>query len=106
MIGLPAVNGDDQDHGQVRRARRPPLRHLRGQERLVTRGQYRLLNNQKGELTFQLNGNAYKFAKGHTVELELLGQDPNYMRKSNGTFAVSVSKLTVALPTREKSKPL
>jgi hypothetical protein len=71
----------------------------------VTRGQYRLKDNQKGKITFQLHGNAYRFAKGHTLQLELLGQDPNYLRKSNGTFRISVSKLTVSVPTRER-KPV
>jgi hypothetical protein len=61
-----------------------------------------LKDNQKGNAVFQLNGNAYKFARGHTVELELLGQDPNYMRKSNGKFTVTVSKLSLSLPTRER----
>jgi hypothetical protein len=52
-----------------------------------------------------VNGNGYRFAKGHRVELELLGQDPNYLRKSNGRFSVKASKLSLSLPTRER-KPL
>jgi hypothetical protein len=75
---------------------------FKGKETLITRGQYRLLDNQKGKITFQLNGNGYKLTKGHTVQLELLGQDPNYLRKSNAKFSVKVSKLSLSLPTRER----
>ncbi len=70
-----------------------------GQQRLVSRGVYRLLESQEGNITFQLHGNGYKFAPGDTVKLQLLGRDNPYYRASNGTFAVEVSNLTVALPT-------
>jgi pimeloyl-ACP methyl ester carboxylesterase len=70
-----------------------------GSERLISRGTYRLLNNQSGRITFQLHGNAYRFAAGHRVKLELRGNDANYYRASNDTgFTVQVSKLTVSLP--------
>ena len=48
------------------------------------------------------DGEGYKLARGHVVQLELLGQDPDYIRKSNGKFSVTVSKVTVSLPTRER----
>lgn len=69
---------------------------------LVTRGIYRLKDNQKGRIVFQLHGNAYKFKKGHLARLELLGRDAPTYRASNLKFSVDVSKLTVELPTREK----
>ena len=71
-----------------------------GTERLISRGAYRLTNNQSGPVTFQLHGNGYAFAPGHTVKLVLLGSDDPYLRKSNDTaFTVQVSNLTVTLPT-------
>jgi predicted acyl esterase len=70
-----------------------------GQQRLVTRGVYRLSEGQAGTITFQLHGNGYEFAAGDTVKLELLGRDAPYYRASNGVFDVEVSNLTVSLPT-------
>jgi fermentation-respiration switch protein FrsA (DUF1100 family) len=71
-----------------------------GSERLITRGAYRLTNDQSGQVTFQLHGNGYEFAPGHTVKLELVGRDAPYLRASNNaTFTVRVSDLTVTLPT-------
>jgi predicted acyl esterase len=70
-----------------------------GEQRLISRGVYRLDENQTGTITFQLHGNGYEFAKGDTVKLQLLGRDAPYYRASNGTFSVEVSNLTVSLPT-------
>jgi predicted acyl esterase len=71
-----------------------------GSERLITRGGYRLTDNQSGAVTFQLHGNGYAFAPGHTAKLVLQGSDDPYLRRSNNPgFSVSVSNLTVTLPT-------
>ena len=43
---------------------------------LVTRGAYRLTAGQRGEVVLQLDGNGYRFAAGHQVELELSGATP------------------------------
>jgi fermentation-respiration switch protein FrsA (DUF1100 family) len=70
-----------------------------GTERLVSRGTYRLLDNQTGSITFQLHGNGYYFAPGDTVKLELRGNDGDYYRPSNdAAFTVQVSDARVALP--------
>jgi fermentation-respiration switch protein FrsA (DUF1100 family) len=70
-----------------------------GEQRLITRGVYRLTENQTGAITFQLHGNGYQFAAGDTVKLQLLGRDAPYYRASNGAFSVEVGGLTVSLPT-------
>jgi predicted acyl esterase len=70
-----------------------------GEQRLISRGVYRLGENQTGTITFQLHGNGYEFAKGDTVKLQLLGRDAPYYRASNGTFSIEVSNLSVSLPT-------
>src|SRR4051812_9081699 len=105
LMGLPTVRATIATKGKYGELVARLYDVFNGQERLITRGQYRLLNNQKGKIVFQLNGNGYRLAKGHRVELELLGQDPNYLRASNGKFTVKVSRLTLSLPTRER-KPL
>jgi cephalosporin-C deacetylase-like acetyl esterase len=70
-----------------------------GKQRLITRGVYRLNDNQEGAITFQLHGNGYEFPAGDTVKLQLLGRDAPYYRASNGTFAIEATNLTVSLPT-------
>jgi fermentation-respiration switch protein FrsA (DUF1100 family) len=70
-----------------------------GEQRLISRGIYRLGENQTGQIKFQLHGNGYQFAAGDTVKLQLLGRDAPYYRASNGTFAVEVKSLSVSLPT-------
>ena len=69
-----------------------------GQQRLVSRGGYRLLDNQQGQVVFQLHGNGYRFDAGHTVKLELTGSDAPYLRASNSPFSVTVSATSVSLP--------
>jgi fermentation-respiration switch protein FrsA (DUF1100 family) len=73
-----------------------------GRQRLVDRGVVRL--RSRTIVSFDLNGNAYRFKRGHQIKLELLGRDSPTYRAANGTFSVTVSKLRVALPTREKRK--
>jgi predicted acyl esterase len=70
-----------------------------GEQRLVSRGVYRLTENQTGTITFQLHGNGYEFAKGDTVKLQLLGRDAPYYRASNGAFTVEITNLSASLPT-------
>ena len=70
-----------------------------GEQTLISRGIYRLTENQTGTITFQLHGNGYEFAAGDTVELQLLGRDAPYYRPSNFPFTVEVSNLTISLPT-------
>ncbi len=73
-----------------------------GQQILVTRGGYRLTNPlQSPRIVFQLHGNGYYVAPGHTLKLQLLGSDAPYFRASNGAFSVVVSHVRVVLPTLE-----
>ena len=71
-----------------------------GRQRLVDRGVVRLRSRKL--VSFDLNGSAYKFARGHQIKLELLGRDSPTYRAANGTFSVTVKQLRVALPTRER----
>jgi hypothetical protein len=72
----------------------------RGRQVLVSRGVYRLRDDQEGDIRFQLFGNGWRFRRGHTAKLELLGRDPNYLRTSNFRFSVRVSRARVDLPGR------
>ncbi|HSS31775.1 MAG TPA: CocE/NonD family hydrolase [Solirubrobacterales bacterium] len=70
-----------------------------GTQLLVSRGTYALYNSQRGTIEFQLHGNGYHFAKGHTVELQLLGRDAPYYQPGNVPFTVRTANLAVSLPT-------
>ena len=72
-----------------------------GKQTLISRGVYRLLDNQQGDIVFQLHGNGWRFALGHKPKLELLGQDAPYVRPSNGSFSIQVTNVRVELPTFE-----
>ncbi|MBV9213247.1 MAG: alpha/beta fold hydrolase [Actinobacteria bacterium] len=69
--------------------------------RLIDIGTYRLKPGQKGQVTFQLFGNEYTFAKKDKLQLELVGHDaPMFLR--DPSFKVSVSNVTADIPTRDK----
>jgi fermentation-respiration switch protein FrsA (DUF1100 family) len=72
-----------------------------GKRTLVARGVYRLLDNQAGDVVFQMFGGGWRFESGHQAKLELVGRDSPYLRASNGQFSVLVSALTLELPTLE-----
>jgi dienelactone hydrolase len=68
-----------------------------GNQRLVARGLYR---PRQGANTWQLHPGAWRFAAGHTAELELLGADPPYGRPSNFPFSIEIRNLRVLTPVR------
>jgi hypothetical protein len=72
----------------------------RGRQLLVSRGVYRLRDNQRGRIVFQLFGNGWKFGTGHVAKLELLGRDPKFLRTSNFRFSVRFTRTRVDLPGR------
>jgi hypothetical protein len=72
----------------------------RGSQRLIDRGVTRVRSS--GTLSFTLNGNGWRFAKGHVIKVELLGRDAPTYRPSSTAFSVSVRNLRVTLPTRER----
>jgi len=103
LLGLPTVTADIETtgaNGQLD-ARLWDV-DAAGQQVLVTRGVYRLTDNQRGRIVFQLHGNGYRFQAGHAPRLELLGRDAPYYRPSNGAFSVMVSNVRVELPVAER----
>ncbi len=102
MLGLPTVTATISTSGAYGELDSQLFDVLpNGPERLISRGAYRLTDNQSGQIVFQLHGNGYQFPTGDEVKLVLLGSDAPYLRKSNDqTFTVRISKVTVSLPTR------
>lgn len=74
-----------------------------GTQTLVDRGDYRPPSDTSQVQIFQLHAGAWHFAAGHVPKLELLGQDPPYVRTATGAFTVTVSALGLILPTHETS---
>ncbi len=80
------------------------------QRQIVAMGVYRPSVNQAdgtstnavatANVDFQLNPADYTFGAGDTVQLELVGSNAPYFRKSNGSFSITVSDLSARLPTR------
>ena len=101
MLGLPTIQATIKTAGKYGNLVGRLWDVSGGQRRLITRGVYRLNNNQTGKITFQLHGNAYTFAAGHTIKLELLPQDSPYYQNSKGIYSVKVTKLTLELPSRD-----
>ena len=69
-------------------------------QRLVTRGLYR--PGPGGRQAWQLHPAAWRFMRGHTVKLELLGNDAPYSRPSNDTYEIEVERLKLRLPVRAR----
>ena len=100
MLGLPLVQSRIRTKGRGGFIAARLWDVHRGRQVLVSRGVYRLRDNQRGKLLFQLFGNGWRFARGHVAKLELVGNDPNFLRTSNFKFAVRFSRTRVDLPGR------
>ena len=100
MLGLPTVQAQIRTKGRGGFIAARLWDVHRGQQMLVSRGVYRLRDDQRGNLLFQLFGNGWRFAPGHVAKLELVGNDPNFLRTSNFDFSVSFSRTRVDLPGR------
>jgi hypothetical protein len=79
-----------------------------GEETLVARGLWRPATGGPTRQVFQLHPNGWTFATGHVAKLELLPADTNpgltggYGRASNDQQPVTVKRLELRLPVREK----
>lgn len=70
-----------------------------GKQRLVARGLYR---PRAGRNHWQLHPNGWRFAPGHSAELELLGADAPYARPSNDEFEIKLRDLTTRMPSLKR----
>lgn len=102
LIGLPTVSARVRTVGRNGQLVGRLWDVFGAKQRLISRGVYRLTGNQRGRIVFQLSGNGYRIARGHRVKLELLGRDPGFLRPSNGSFSVRVSRVVAQLPVRER----
>ena len=74
MVGLPTVTATIVEtglYGEIAARLWDVLPS--GEQRLISRGVYRLDEGQNGQITFQLHGNGYHFAAGDTVQAAAAG---------------------------------
>ena len=71
-----------------------------GTQQFITRGVYRLTDDQKGPISLDLDGNGWRFPKGHRVVVELLGRDAPTYQPSTTPFSATLTSLRISLPTR------
>jgi fermentation-respiration switch protein FrsA (DUF1100 family) len=103
LIGQPVITGTVAAKGPFGQidARVWDLDPKAGTQRLATRGVYRLETDQKGRFTFTLDGNGWRFARGHRIVVELLGRDEPAYGASPNAFSATLTKVKVSLPVRE-----
>ncbi len=106
LMGLPTVIANIEATGTIAQDGQLDARLWdvlpSGEQRLVSRGDYRLSEPSPPNVVFQLHGNGYRFEAGDTAKLELTASDAPYYRASNGAFGIKVNSAEVVLPTREK----
>jgi predicted acyl esterase len=69
-----------------------------GRRTLVDRGVFRLQSANEQSALFKLFGNAYTFAEGHRIELELTANDSRSFLSSNANGTIDISDVRLSLP--------
>ncbi|WCB94042.1 hypothetical protein DSM104299_02770 [Baekduia alba] len=102
LIGQPVITGRAVVKGRYGQldARVWDQDPATGKVKLVDRGAYRLTDDFTGSFRFTLDGNGWKFPKGHKIVVELLGRDAPTYGPSPATFSATLTKVKVALPIR------
>ncbi|HEV2814365.1 MAG TPA: CocE/NonD family hydrolase C-terminal non-catalytic domain-containing protein, partial [Solirubrobacteraceae bacterium] len=102
MLGRPVLTGRVAAKGRYGQivARLWDLNPRTGEQLLITRGAYRLADDQKGGFRFTLDGNGWRFARGRRVVVELVGRDEPTYGPSPTTFTATLTKLRATLPVR------
>lgn len=76
-------------------------------ETLVGRTAYRYVGaaNTPQRVTYQISGNAWQFQAGHTLRLEVLGNDQPYLQQDNIPSVTTISAVSLSLPLRTDAAP-
>jgi hypothetical protein len=100
LIGRPVITGRAAVKGRYGQIDARVWDFHGGKQRLITRGAYRLKDNEKGRFTFTLDGNGWKFVRGHRVVVELLGRDSPTYGASPTPWKATLTDVRVKLPVR------
>lgn len=100
MLGLPEVHltADPSAAGMYVAAHLWDVDPSTGKQTLVTRGVYRLGSGDPEQVDFQLFGNGYAFAPGHSLKVELTADDSPTFQASTASGSVAVSGVSLAVP--------
>jgi len=79
-------------------------------ETLVGRAAYRYVGaatatNTPQHISYQISGNAWQFQAGHTLRLEVLGNDQPYLQQDNIPSVTTISAVSLSLPLRGAAAP-
>ena len=76
-----------------------------GRLTLVDRGAYRALRPDLSGATadYELFGNAWRFAAGHRIVLEVLQDDSTYLRRNNFASSAAIDGGTLVLPVHGRA---
>jgi hypothetical protein len=104
LLGRPLLTGRVQAEGRFGQiaARLWDLDPATSTQRLVTRGAYRLRDDQRERFRFALDGNGWRFDPGHRIVVELLGRDEPAYRASPGPFSATLTSVQARLPLRDR----
>jgi hypothetical protein len=105
LLGQPVVTGRVRTQGPFGQiaARLWDLDPATNTQRLVTRGVYRLRDDQRGRFGFALDGNGWRFEPGHRIVVELLGSDYPAYGASPGPFSATLTEVQARLPLRDRA---
>jgi dienelactone hydrolase len=70
---------------------------------LVDRGPYRA-TSPSGTVTYELNGNGWRFPAGHRVRLEVAQDDGGYLKASSVPSTATIHGVRISLPVREPQR--
>lgn len=72
-----------------------------GTETLIARGTYRYQGNpgEAAQITYQLSANAWQMQAGHTLRLELTGNDSPYYQADSVPGQITITNISLTLPT-------
>ncbi|HEU4976627.1 MAG TPA: CocE/NonD family hydrolase [Baekduia sp.] len=104
LLGQPVITGRVRTSGRDGQldARLWDRNARTGRQQLITRGAYRLADDQVGRFRFVLDGNGWTFRRGHRIVLELLGRDAPTYGPSPTAFSATLTKLRASLPVRDR----
>jgi dienelactone hydrolase len=105
MIGRPriAVDHTGSGGGLQLNARLYDLNPATGRQTMVDRGPFRV-TQPTGTSTWDLQGNGWRFAKGHRIRIEVAQDDSPYVKASTQPGALTLSRVRLELPVREGSR--